>query len=103
VIEAIFSLALAFSQCERYTITAYSIEDFPGRTYDGTPTRGNAGVIAAGSWNLPIGTIVEVEGVGVYRIADRGRLGNRHLDLLFQSTREALNFGRQTRMVCIVE
>jgi 3D (Asp-Asp-Asp) domain-containing protein len=103
VIEAIFSLALALSQCERYTITAYSVEMFPGTTYDGTPTRGNAGWIAAGSWNLPIGTVVSIDGVGVYTIRDRGNLGSRHIDILTQTTREALNFGRQTRTVCIVE
>jgi 3D (Asp-Asp-Asp) domain-containing protein len=102
VIEALLGAALLL-QCQSYTITAYSVEQFGGYTYDGTPTRGNAGVIAAGSWNLPINTIVEVEGVGVYRIADRGHLGTRHVDILMQSTREALNFGQQTRNVCIVE
>lgn len=103
MIEAILAAALMLQSCEIYTITSYSVEMFPGRTYDGTRTIGNAGRIAAGSWNLPIDTRVEIEGVGVYRIADRGRLGHRHIDILTQSTREALNFGRQQRMVCIVE
>jgi hypothetical protein len=47
--------------CSLATITAYSVEQYPGRTADGTPTPGN---------------------------------------VLMQTTREALQFGRQTRRVC---
>ena len=39
-------------------------------------------------------------GLGTYRIADRGHLGANHIDVLMQTTREALSFGRQTRTVC---
>lgn len=102
MIEILFALSLNMQQCESYTITAYSIEQYPGITSSGISTQGNAGVIAAGSTNLPFGTHVDIEGVGVYRIADRGHLGRRHVDILTQTTREALNFGRQTRTVCIV-
>lgn len=91
------------STCESYVITAYSVEMFGGTTADGTRTPGNAGIIAAGSRNLPFNTYVQIEGLGTYRIADRGHLGTRHIDVLMQTTREALNFGRQQRMVCIVE
>jgi 3D (Asp-Asp-Asp) domain-containing protein len=88
--------------CEWYTITAYAVEQFPGRTADGTPTPGNAGRIAAASPNLPFGTYVAIEGVGVFRIADRGLLGPRHIDILLQTVQEARQFGRQTRWVCPV-
>lgn len=91
---------LAQDNCSRATITAYSIEQYPGRTADGTPTPGNAGVIAAASYNYALGTIITVEGLGTYRVADRGHLGANHVDVLMQTTREALNFGRQTRLVC---
>lgn len=53
-------------------------------TYDGTSvwTRES---IAAASWNVPMGSYVEVYfpwGVEVYRIADRGGgLSNRHIDI----------------------
>jgi 3D (Asp-Asp-Asp) domain-containing protein len=86
--------------CSTATITAYSVEQYPGTTADGTPTPGNAGVIAAASYNYALGSYVTVEGLGTYRVADRGHLGANHIDILFQTTREALNFGRQTRLVC---
>jgi 3D (Asp-Asp-Asp) domain-containing protein len=86
--------------CSLATITAYSVEQYPGRTADGTPTPGNVGVIAAASYNYALGSYVTVEGLGTYRVADRGHLGRNHVDVLMQTTREALQFGRQTRRVC---
>ena len=91
---------IAQDNCEPYTVTAYAQEDFPGATFDGTPTRGNVGVIAAGSLNLPIDTIVWIEGFGQRRIADRGRLGSRHVDVLVQTRAEAIQIGRSTATVC---
>jgi 3D (Asp-Asp-Asp) domain-containing protein len=92
--------AEAQTGCSSAVITAYSVEQYPGRTADGTPTPGNAGVIAAASYNYALGTIVTVEGLGTYRVADRGHLGTNHIDVLMQTTREALQFGRQIRTVC---
>ncbi len=95
----------AEQSCEVYTITAYAASDYPGWTADGTTTtvgalnRGEA--IAAGSYNLPFGSYVQVLGVGVYRIADRGHLEARHVDLLMRTRSEALAFGRQERLVCL--
>lgn len=94
-------VSTTYATCADMTVTAYSVEMFPGTTYDGTPTRGNAGVIAAASWNIPIGTYVTVEGLGTYRVADRGMLGSSGwIDVLMQTTQEARNWGRQTRTVC---
>jgi 3D (Asp-Asp-Asp) domain-containing protein len=90
----------AQASCSMATITAYSVEQYPGRTADGTPTPGNAGVIAAASYNYALGTIITVEGLGTYRVADRGHLGANHVDVLMQTTREALQWGRQQRQVC---
>lgn len=91
---------VAQAGCSSAVITAYSVEQYPGRTVDGTPTRGNAGVIAAASYNYALGTIITVDGLGTYRVADRGRLGANHIDVLMQTTREAVQWGRQTRTVC---
>lgn len=96
----ISSGAIAQENCATAVITAYSVEQYPGRTADGTSTQGNAGVIAAASHNYTIGSQIWVEGLGSYRVADRGRLGANHVDILMQTTREAINFGRQTRLVC---
>lgn len=105
MIEALFAVAL---QCQTFTITAYSVEQFPGRTYSGLSTQGQAGVIAAegrpGSHHFAIGTWIDIDGVGVYRVEDRGGgLIGRHVDILMATTREALNFGRQQRTVCVAE
>jgi len=44
-------------------------------TYDGTPTW-TSERIAAASWDVKLGSLADVEGVGTFRIADRGMLGN---------------------------
>lgn len=108
MIEALLAAAITLQTCATFTITAYSVEMFPGRTYSGLSTQGQAGVIAAegrpNSHHFAIGTWIDIDGVGVYRVEDRGGgLIGRHVDILVQSTREALNFGGQSRMVCVVE
>lgn len=89
--------------CEDYVITAFSAEDYPGRMANGESTWAALAAgdwVAAGSNNLAIGTVVEVVGVGQYRLADRGYLGTRHLDLLMATTAEAIAWGVQVREVC---
>ncbi len=71
---------VAQGTCSSATITAYSVEQYPGTTTDGTRTPGNAGVIAAASYNYALGTFITVEGLGTYRVADRGHLGANHVD-----------------------
>jgi 3D (Asp-Asp-Asp) domain-containing protein len=67
------ALLLAQGWCAEMRTTGYVRTDYGpnGRTYDGThilsPER-----IAAASWNIPIDSIVVVEGLGSYRVADRG-------------------------------
>ncbi len=94
------SVQAAQAGCSSATITAYSVEQYPGTTADGTRTPGNAGVIAAASANYPLGSTITVEGLGTYRVADRGHLGSNHVDVLMNLTSEALRFGRQVRTVC---
>ena len=75
--------------CESYQITGYTSTDYPGLTADGTPTPGNEWAITAASYNLPLGSYVWVDGVGTLRVADRGQLGARHLDILVSTRAEA--------------
>lgn len=108
---AVLLATLAFAcdaraeECELYTITAYSAEDYPGVMANGTTT-GSALVrgirVAAGSRNLELGARVSVSGVGDVEITDRGLLGVRHIDLLMATTAEAITWGVQTREVCRV-
>ncbi len=99
--------APAEQACETYVITAYAASDYPGWTADGSTTtvgalnRGEP--IAAASWNVPMGAYVQVVGLGSYRVADRGHLGARHIDVLMRTHSEAVVFGRQSRLVCVYE
>jgi 3D (Asp-Asp-Asp) domain-containing protein len=79
--------------CTTYRITGYAASEYPGWTADGSTTtvgalnRGEP--IVAASYNIPLGASVWIEGLGTYRVADRGYLGARHLDVLVWSRGEA--------------
>jgi 3D (Asp-Asp-Asp) domain-containing protein len=78
--------------CEQYRITGYTVLDFPGITADGTSTQGaiaRGEHIVAASYNLPLGSYVFIEGLGVHRVADRGHLDARHLDVLVATYAQA--------------
>jgi 3D (Asp-Asp-Asp) domain-containing protein len=91
---------------EAYRITGYVRGHGNPWTYDGTSVWSRE-KIAAGSWNLPLGTVVSVEGLDfLYRIADRGRLFARHVDVLVDSVPEAYALetwvGGKFARVCIM-
>jgi 3D (Asp-Asp-Asp) domain-containing protein len=68
-------LAPAEADCGPIRVTGYSRHEFSPRTADGTSIYADE-PIAAASWNVPLNSYVEIEGVGTFRIADRGMLGN---------------------------
>ena len=80
---ALLAVALAGPQeaptdapwCGPTRITGYLRTDFSAATYDGTPIWVDER-IAAASWDVALGSLAEVDGLGVYRVADRGHLGN---------------------------
>jgi 3D (Asp-Asp-Asp) domain-containing protein len=92
---------------EWYVITAYcSCYRCCGKTNGITASGAKAteGVtIAADTNKLPFGTRVYIEGVGERIVQDRGGAikGNR-IDLYFSDHQRALNFGRQTKQVKIL-
>ena len=57
------------------------------------------GYSCAGS--LPFGTLVQIEGLGTFRVDDRGVSGN-HLDLYYGTHEEASNVGYGYRTVTIL-
>jgi 3D (Asp-Asp-Asp) domain-containing protein len=89
---------------EVFTITAYCscskcCGKSDGITYSGQ--KAIEGVTIAADLNiLPIGTVVEIEGIGRRIVQDKGGSikGNR-LDLYFQRHSDALRFGKQERWV----
>jgi 3D (Asp-Asp-Asp) domain-containing protein len=90
----------ALAECEAYVITGYVRGELGGWTYDGTPIWTDEPIVAA-SWNLPIDALVEIEGLGRFRVADRGHLGARHIDVAVWSRAEAFAL-TGVRNVCVV-
>jgi 3D (Asp-Asp-Asp) domain-containing protein len=92
---------MAQEACETYRITGYVRGHHSPWTYDGTSVWTRE-PIAAASWNVPIDTHVEVDGVGTFRVADRGGgLGARHIDILVDSVSEAYAL-TSWRQVCLL-
>lgn len=91
---------------ETYTITAYcACVKCCGKT-DGITASGVKaveGVTAATDSSIPFGTKIYIDGVGERIVQDRGGAikGNR-IDLYFSDHQSALNFGRQTKKVTIL-
>lgn len=84
------------------TVTGYVRGAHSPRTFDGTSIW-TSEAIAAASWDIPIDSYVEVEGLGTYRVADRGGgLGSyAWVDIAVWSYQEALRMTRQAA-VCVV-
>lgn len=91
---------------EEYVITAYCpCVKCCGKT-DGITASGVKaieGITIATDKSIPFGTKIYIDGVGERIVQDRGGAikGNR-IDLYFDSHQEALNFGRQTKKVTII-
>lgn len=91
-------------------ISAYCKENYPHICNDGESTYTATGTIATVGRTIavdpniiPYGTQVEIEGVGV-RVAEDtgGAIKGNKIDLLFETHQEALNWGRQTKQVTIL-
>ena len=91
---------------EEYVITAYChCAKCCGKS-DGITASGVKaieGITVAMNKSIPFGTKIYIDGVGERIVQDRGGAikGNR-IDLYFDSHQEALNFGRQTKQVTIL-
>jgi len=60
--------------CGQTKVTGY-MRAIGGYTYDGTPTWTSEPIVAA-SWDVRMGSLAEIQGLGMFRVADRGMLGN---------------------------
>lgn len=90
----------------KYIITAYChCSKCCGKTNGITASgvKATEGVTVAMDKLMPFGTKIYIDGVGERIVQDRGGAikGNR-IDLYFDSHQEALNFGRQTKEVTIL-
>ena len=100
----------AASSTEGYTLTveatAYSYAE-PGLsnyTADGTNLVNDPMVIAVDPRVIPLGTMVEIPGYGVFRAADTGGaiVGNK-IDVHFPTVAQTYNFGRRTITIRILK
>ena len=65
-------------------------------------TKAVKGTIAADTKIFPYGTIIQVPGYGIGRVEDiGGAIKGRHIDLFFNSHKEALEWGRQKAVSCL--
>ena len=69
-----------------------------GITANGSKAR--YGTIAADTSRYPFGTVMDIEGYGYGKVADRGGVikGNK-IDLYFPSHRKAVQWGKRTKTV----
>lgn len=92
-----------------FTATAYTKDCYKcsGITAGGTNLHNlnhTPNLIAADPNVLPLGTMVEIKGIGVYKVDDTGgRIINRKIDILHPSKTEAFEFGRQQVQLRIVK
>jgi len=88
-------------QCAEMFITGYN-RLAPGMgpfTFDGTPIT-TSEPIAAASPEIPLQSVIEIDGLGTYRVADRGSgVRWRHIDVATWSNGEAYQL-TGTRRVC---
>jgi 3D (Asp-Asp-Asp) domain-containing protein len=61
--------------CRQMRITGYVRTAFSHYTWDGTSIYSDEPIVAA-SWDIPMGYYVQIDGLGTYRVADRGLLGS---------------------------
>ena len=95
------------SVSEMYVITAYcSCVSCCGKS-DGITASGVKaveGITVAADKSIPFGTKIYIDGIGERIVQDRGgAINENHIDLFFSDHQSALNFGRQTREVFIIE
>lgn len=95
----------------KYTITGYAPLDpkaKEGMCYSGDRTitasgkQVEPGITIATDPSIPFGTWVWIDGFGWRRVDDRGgKIKGRKIDVCFETQEEALNFGKQERIVVI--
>lgn len=96
------ALLLVQGWCQEATLTAYVRTEYGpnAKTFDGTSIFVDE-PIAAASWNIPLDSIVHVDGIGSYRVADRGSLGSYGwVDIAVWSRSEAFAL-TSTRRICV--
>lgn len=85
--------------CFDARITGYVRTEFSPWTADGTSVYTDEPIAAASNW-IPFDSYVIVDGLGTFRVADRGYLGPAHIDVAVWSYAEAYAI-TSVRNVCV--
>jgi 3D (Asp-Asp-Asp) domain-containing protein len=89
------------ADCRDMRITGYVRTEFSAHTWDGTSVYTDEPIVAA-SWDIPIGAYVAIDGLGTFRVADRGLLGaSGWIDVAVWSRSEAYALTGY-RTVCVL-
>jgi len=101
---AVLLLILALDHCRpEYRITAYCSCEKCCKKSDGITASGaNAIQGYCATRDLPFRTVIEIEGVGIFKIMDRGPVDRRHIDIWFPTHRQALEFGTRKSRVKVL-
>jgi len=96
--------ATAYCPCEK-CCGKWALNRPDGIVYTASGAIAQEGVTIAADWSVfPVGTVVFIEGYGTRTVQDKGAAvkGNA-IDIYFESHEEALQFGRQTVKLYVVE
>jgi hypothetical protein len=75
IVAALLLIEVYAPWCGPAKITGYLRTGGNAHTYDGTPIWTDEPIVAA-SWDVQIDSIVDIDDLGTFRVADRGMLGN---------------------------
>ncbi len=94
------------AECTAYTAGYESTGKNPGDKGYGITSSGRKvrhGYVAADTRVLPYGTLIYIDGLGVFEVQDTGGSikGNR-IDIYYDNVKDALNFGRQMRNIIVL-
>ncbi len=97
-------VATAYCPCER-CCGSYARNRPDGIVYTASGEVATAGVTIAADWTIyPPGTVVEIEGIGTRVVQDKGgAIKGQRIDIYFDDHAAALDFGRQTVKIRVLE
>jgi 3D (Asp-Asp-Asp) domain-containing protein len=112
--ENFTKVVIQTNQSTKFLITGYSNgAPYSTATASGNPVV-NKGFINIGNVNIftvatdpdiiPLGSIIWIEGLGLGMVSDTGpKVIGMHIDVVFTSIKEAMEWGKQERMVTVLE
>lgn len=98
---------LHYDYCGEFTITAYCCEKYPhicgtgsGNTASGQPIQAD---VTVASKDMPFGTVLYIEDVGIRIVQDRGNIESKQLDIAVKTHKEASSYKNGKHKVYIID